>query len=113
MGRIVKGALAVAAVTAGLAVGVPSTASATQEFVTPMYGMSCSTGVSGSLGSYWGSATCTTPAFAKWKVRVSCSFGFTTDSVYIITDWTDGAKTLYPPSSCYWGVNSVQVVESA
>ncbi|MFD8492973.1 hypothetical protein [Amycolatopsis sp. NPDC059657] len=112
MGKIVKRALAVAAVAAGVSVAGPvSQASATQDFVTPRYQMTCSTGTTGSTGAYWGYATCYSPYVSKWKVRVSCSFGLNPESVFIYTDSSDGWKTLYPTSSCYWGVNYVEVVE--
>jgi hypothetical protein len=73
--------------------------------------MTCSTGVSGSFRAYSGYATCYTPILAKWKVRVSCSYGFTYDSIIVYTDPSGGWYTLSPSTTCYWGVNSVSVIE--
>jgi hypothetical protein len=115
MGRLIRkvgAALGATACAAGLAALGPATsATATPTFVTPTYGMTCYTGTSGSFGSYQGYASCLTPAYAKWKVVVSCSWGLTPESVWIYTSSADGWQTLAPASTCYWGVNWVQVVE--
>jgi hypothetical protein len=94
----------------GLAASAASPASAA-TYVTPKYGMTCTTGVTGSFGSYQGYATCFTPVVAKWKVSVSCSFGFTYDSIIVYTSDSDGWYTLSPAPTCYWGVDSVSVIE--
>lgn len=100
--------LAAGTMAMGLSIAAASPASA---FVTPRYGMTCNTGVTGSFGAYKGYATCYTPILAKWKVRVSCSFGFTYDSVAVFTSPSNGWYTLSPAPTCYWGVNSVSVIE--
>jgi hypothetical protein len=73
-----------ALVTGGLGLAMAAAAASpasAASFVTPRYGMTCETGVSGSFGSYNGYATCYTPVVAKWKVRVDCSSGGTYDSI--------------------------------
>lgn len=94
----------------GLAAAGSSTASAA-TVVTPVYGMTCYTATTGSFGNYGGHATCYTPDIAKWKVRLDCSFGGTYDSIIVITDASDGWYTLTVPQTCYFGVNSVSVLE--
>jgi hypothetical protein len=101
---------ATAAGLGALAFASPAAAYA-PKFVTPVYGMTCYTNVTGSFGNYYGSATCYTPSVAKWKVHVDCAYGFSYDSIWIYTTEEDGWKTLGPANSCYFGVNSVQVVE--
>jgi hypothetical protein len=103
------GAASVAAAIAGTA--VPAAASVPSTFVTPVYGMTCTTGATPAPGGYRGYATCATPAVAKWKVRVDCSWGFTWDSIWIYTSSADGWRTLGPNVSCSWGVNDVTVIE--
>jgi uncharacterized protein with FMN-binding domain len=103
-------AVTATAVAAGLVAGA-APANAAAAFTTPRYGMTCYTGVSGGVGNYVGSATCYAPNYGKWKVRVDCSFGGTYDSIWIYQSPEDGWKTLTPGTSCYWGVNAVQVVE--
>lgn len=102
-----------AALAAGLGVlaSASPAAAASSPFVTPVYGMTCTTNVAGTVGGYQGSATCFTPDIAKWKVRVDCSFGFTYDSIWVITTPADGWKYLAPGNTCAFGVNSVQVIE--
>ena len=92
----------------GLSVASASPASAA---VTPRYGMTCYTGVSYSGGWYSGYADCYTPAFAKWKVRVNCLYGFNYDSIIVYTSASNGWYRLSPGYTCYWGVNSVGVIE--
>jgi hypothetical protein len=104
---------AVLAATAGVVVATaaPAAAAVPSTFVTPRYGMTCNTGVTGSVGNYRGYATCYTPAVAKWKVQVSCAYGLNPDTVWIYTSNADGWKTMSPPATCYWGVNDVYVIE--
>ncbi|MFC5688679.1 hypothetical protein [Amycolatopsis mediterranei] len=102
--------LAMAAAAASPAAASPASAA---SFVTPVYQMTCETGVTGSLGGYNGYATCYTPVVAKWKVRVDCSYGFSYDSIIVYTSSTDGWYTLGPSPTCYWGVNGVSVIELA
>lgn len=118
MGQLMKKAgMAVAATAIAVGMGVagsaaPASASTSAaSFVTPVYGMTCYTGTSGSLGSYTGYATCYTPVVAKWKVRVSCTWGLNPESIWIYTSSSDGWRTLAPASTCYWGVNYVEVIE--
>ena len=94
----------------GLVAAGATPASAT---VTPRYGMTCYTGTSGSLGGYQGYADCYSPYLSKWKVRVNCSYGGTYDSLIYYTDSSDGWFRGQPPQTCYWGVNSVTVIELA
>jgi hypothetical protein len=103
---------AVVATGIGLA-ATAGPAAAAASFVTPRYGMTCSTAVTGGIGAYQGSATCFTPVVAKWKVRVNCSFGGTYDSLWVYTSSTDGWKRWAPANTCVWGVNSVQVIEGS
>ena len=104
--RRFAGALGAIALALGLMVVNASPASA---FTTPKYQMNCYTYTGGSFGNYKGYARCYTPAAAKWKVRVSCKYGGTYDSIVVYT--SQGWKTLSPSTSCYWGVNWVQVIE--
>jgi hypothetical protein len=103
-----------ALVTGGLGLAMAAAAASpasAASFVTPRYGMTCETGVSGSFGSYNGYATCYTPVVAKWKVRVDCSSGGTYDSIIVYTSPSDGWYTLGPSPTCFWGVNGVSVIE--
>lgn len=102
---------AAAVLSIGLSAAAATPASASDTFVTPKYGMTCSTDVTGSFGDYHGSATCYTPVVAKWKVRVDCTAGFTFDSIIVYTTRSDGWYTMGPAPSCYLGVNSVTVIE--
>ena len=108
--RRARAALVAGTLGLGIAAAVASPASAA-SFVTPMYGMTCDTGVTGSLGGYNGYATCYTPVVAKWKVRVDCAYGFSYDSIIVYTSSVDGWYTLGPSPTCYWGVNAVNVIE--
>ncbi|GAB2921854.1 hypothetical protein GCM10027280_06320 [Micromonospora polyrhachis] len=111
-GALVAGGLGLAATAmAASPASAGSTPAPTASFVTPVYGMTCSTGVTGSLGAYNGYATCYTPNVAKWKVRVDCTAGFTYDSIIVYTSSADGWYTLGPSPTCYWGVNGVSVIE--
>lgn len=102
-----------AAVGAGLLGTVMAVAAATpaSAFVTPRYGMTCYTGTSGGFTAYRGFADCYSPNLAKWLVRVNCYLGGTYDSLIYLTDQNDGWVRGTPPQTCYWGINSVTVVE--
>jgi hypothetical protein len=104
-------AVATAALVGAAVVGVGSPANAAGTFVTPMYGMTCYTSTGGGFGNYWGSGTCWTPSVAIWKVEVDCSFGGSWSSAPIQTSSFDGWVTRTAAPTCYWGVNSVRVVE--
>lgn len=108
--RLARAGLVVAGLGLAMASAVASPASAA-SFVTPRYGMTCETGVTGSFGGYNGYATCYTPVLAKWKVRVDCTAGGTYDSVIVYTSAADGWYTLGPSPTCFWGVNGVSVIE--
>jgi hypothetical protein len=108
--RRVRAALVAGGLGLGIATAAASPAAAA-SFVTPVYGMTCDTGVTGSVGGYNGYATCFAPVEAKWKVRVDCSYGFTYDSIIIYTGPANGWYTLGPSPTCYWGVNGVSVIE--
>ena len=71
--------------------------------------MSCNSDYSSS-GKY-GWATCYAPIDAKWKIRINCRYGFTYDSHWVYKGPQDGWYTLRYPVNCYWGANSVTVVE--
>jgi hypothetical protein len=101
---------AIAGVFGVLAAASPAAASS-PYFVTPEYGMTCTTDVTGGAGGYQGSATCFTPDIAKWRVRVDCSFGLTYDSIAVYTTAVDGWRYLAPGNTCLFGVNSVRVIE--
>lgn len=94
----------------GMAVVAATPASAD---VTPRYNMTCYTGTSGSFGAYQGYADCYSPYLAKWKVRLNCSYGGTYDSLIYYTDSSDGWFRGAPSQTCYWGINSVSVIELA
>jgi hypothetical protein len=110
-------AVAVATAVAGLGMGLstpaasaaaPSAAvSPAATFTTPVWGMECTTFTSGSLGSYYGNATCT--GLGKWRVNVSCTAGFDYSSLWQHT-WPDQTLTARA-GSCYWGVSSITVSE--
>lgn len=118
MGQFIKragAALGATAIAVGVTVAGPaalaSASTSAGPFVTPVYGMTCYTGTTGSFGSYQGYATCYTPVVAKWKVKVSCTWGLNPESIWIYTSPSDGWRTLAPASTCYWGVNYVEVIE--
>jgi hypothetical protein len=106
------GALTAIAAGLGVLASASPAAASSPTFTTPVYGMTCYTDVTGGFGSYQGSATCYAPVVAKWKVHVDCSYGFSYDSIYVYTSDADGWYNLPVPNTCYWGVNSVQVIES-
>jgi hypothetical protein len=110
------GAVAVAAATSAALAGASPAAAAKSTATpaggvhaasTPVYGMDCQTGIGGSWPSYFGSATCSGAGY--WLVRTVCTAGFTYDSQPV---WQLGGGTMSAQSgSCFWGVDSVQVIE--
>lgn len=108
--RTLVGKAAGGAVATGLAlsalVGGPASAApvASANFVTPIHGMQCST----TAGDSSGSGTCT--GAGKWRVVVSCSWGLTYSSVWLV-NWPGQTQTA-TAGSCWWGVNSVTIEET-
>jgi hypothetical protein len=99
--RLTAAALVVSACSLG-ALGTATASAAT--FTTPYYKMTCYTTNSSSNGT----ATC--KGFGKWRVAVSCNFGFTYRSYWVIgSDWS---WTSASAGSCLWSVNSVWVEEA-
>lgn len=92
------GTLAAASITGGvLATAAPAAAAS----------LSCVTGTGQwSSGNYYGWGSCT--GTGTWRLRVSCSFGFTTHSPLVINV---NSTELIRYGECYWGVSSVQVVQ--
>lgn len=107
----VVGATVTAVGVAVIAAAPAASAVVPSSFVTPRYGMTCNTGVTGSFGDYRGQASCYTPAVAKWRVKVSCTFGLSPESIWVYTSSSDGWYTLSPASTCFWGVDDVVVEE--
>jgi hypothetical protein len=102
---------AVVLATAALGLGGAATASAQPArapFTTPHYGMSCTTWVTGSFGSYYGHASCTEDGY--WYLRVNCTAGFSYNSPQALQDYP-GERSTRSAGSCYWGVSSMQIVE--
>lgn len=116
MGKRMRNLGAAVLATAAVGMGGAATASAQPvsaealqaAFVTPYFGMNCSTWVSGSFGNYRGNASCT--GTGQWFLRVDCTAGFTYDSpkALQIDPWTTSTRSA---GSCYWGVNSMTIVE--
>lgn len=98
------------AVAAGALAATVAALPAAASFTTPMYGMTCDTGYDNASGKGWG--TCYAPGPSKWKIRVNCAWGFTYDSYWVITG-PDEWYALRYPANCWFGVNSVTVVESS
>jgi hypothetical protein len=103
-------AVATAAAIGAAVVGAGSPANAATS-TTPLYGMSCYTSTGGALGNYWGSGTCYAPDYGIWEVEVDCSFGGAYSSVIAETTPADGWVTRTAAPTCYWGVDSVKIVE--
>lgn len=98
--RLAGAALVTAAAAAGvLGAAAPASAAATASSLT------CTTGSGGSFGGYYGWGSCSGTGY--WKLRVSCTAGFTYDSPTVL-NFEDTQSIRY--GSCYWGVSSVQVV---
>ena len=85
---------------------------------TPRYGMSCILSVLSKtvvgVTQYEGGAMCFSapPLYpGPWQVKVDCTFGGTYFSGVFTPSST--AKLAYqtPPLLCFWGVNSVEVIE--
>jgi hypothetical protein len=110
MSRWARFVAASALTAATVALAMPSAAEAA-TFTTPLYGMTCYTSTGGGLGNYWGSGTCYTPDYAIWKVVVDCAFGGEWESVKAETSPVDGWVTRTAAPTCYWGINSVRIVE--
>lgn len=100
-----KRRVAVIIATAACGFGAVGVATASADtFVTPYWGMTCTTSESQSSGS----ATCT--GLGKWRVAVSCAWGFTYTSVWYINN-PDQTQTA-TAGDCWWGVDSVSVEEA-
>lgn len=58
-----------------------------------------------------GGASCQVASgyWSYWRVQVSCSWGGTYSSVWRLQDGDDGLKTLWAPTNCTWGINSITV----
>jgi hypothetical protein len=97
------------AVTAGILAGTAIVLPAEASFTTRIYGMTCDTGYDDTNGKGWG--TCYAPGPSKWKIRVNCAWGLTYDSYWVITG-PDEWYTLRYPANCWFGANSVTVVET-
>jgi hypothetical protein len=104
LGAVVLAAAAVSLGSAATASAQPARAA----FTTPHFGMNCTTWVSGSFGGYYGNAACT--GTGQWYVKVDCTAGFTHTSPTALQLASTITNTR-SAGSCYWGVNSVRVVE--
>jgi|SRR3954447_11415811 hypothetical protein len=81
------------------------------QFTTPVYGLDCTTSTSGSVGAYYGNASCRgTISPGKWRVSTSCSVGFTYSSPYYYI--SPGEMQTLSAGPCLWGVDSVTVEEA-
>jgi hypothetical protein len=69
--------------------------------------MTCDTGYEPHR---YGWATCYAPNPSKWKIRIDCKYGFDYDSEWVYTG-PDQSYTLRYPVNCYYGANSVTVIE--
>jgi hypothetical protein len=91
------------------ALGITSSAEARttrSNFVTPIWQMECNTWT--SADNSYGGATCA--GLGKWRVVVSCSFGWTYTSLWYIN--SPGQTQTATAGSCWWGVDSVSIQES-
>lgn len=110
--KIFSEKLGLMVIASTLALFGPVAALSAAPFVTPRYGMTCDTGTKGGFGSYVGYARCKASVQkSKWKVRVSCSWGLNPETIWVITDPSDGWYTLESSPTCWWGINWVQVIE--
>ncbi|MFD3330488.1 hypothetical protein [Streptomyces sp. NPDC058701] len=98
-------ALAVTGIAASAALSLMAAPAAMAE-TTPYYQLQCSTYTGGSFGSYYGGATCT--GAGLWKVQVDCTAGGT---LYGPSVLSFGETRSTSAGTCWWGVNSVRVVE--
>jgi len=101
------GGLTAAAVAMTLSAASPASASPARAATTGVAASSlqCTTGSGGSFGSYYGWGSCT--GTGTWKLRVSCTAGFTYDSPIVI-NIQDTQLIRY--GSCTWGVSSATVI---
>jgi hypothetical protein len=107
--RVTVTVLAAVAVACSV-LGFTAAAADASTFVTPYYGMTCSTwtGKDQSTNNYYGAAQCT--GDGKWRVSTSCSWGLTYKSLIWIQYQSEGPLTL-TAGNCYWGVQSFSVEE--
>jgi hypothetical protein len=102
------GAVVLATAALGLAGAATASAQPARPLTTPYFGMTCWTWKTGILGDYYGNATCAGPG--QWYLKVSCTAGFTYNSPMALQLGATEQGTR-KAGSCYWGVNSMQIVE--
>lgn len=123
--RKIGAAAAASATVAGLslAAAVPAEAASLPSgwhaaITTPRYGMSCILSVLpqtvAGVTQYEGGAMCFSDApfyLGPWQVKVNCTFGSNYYSGVFTPSSTAKVKFQTPAFLCFWGVNSVEVIE--
>lgn len=111
LGRRVKWAIFAGTMALATTAGsiTPALASTTGWYITGDFGeLRCYNQVTsdGRVG-----ATCNVRSgyLTYWRVEQDCSWGGTYYSIWALQDGEDGNRSLWGPTTCTWGINSITV----
>ena len=111
LGRRAASVLGAAALSAGMLATTASPASAGTSawYTTGTYGeLTC---YNQWTADYSAGATCDVADgyYVYWRVKQDCTWGGTYYSYWILQDGDDGYRTVWGPTKCTWGINSITV----